>query len=93
MGQQHGQHGQGLLVFTLFCTHDDATAVAGIDQINQLLSVWDACTASAGLRLGADGEYSLDIERILSWQFCDEHNEEDAIIRKICHHHPVQLIL
>ena len=54
MGQQHGQ---GLKYFNLFCTHDNTTQVAGIDHINQLLSVWDACTASAGLSLGADGEY------------------------------------
>ena len=58
MGQQHGQlWDQGLKYLNLFCTHDNTTQVAGIDHINQLLSVWDACTASAGLSLGADGEY------------------------------------
>lgn len=40
MGQQHGQlWDQGLKYLNLFCTHDNTTQVAGIDHINQLLSV------------------------------------------------------
>ena len=38
--------------------HNGGTAVAGIDQINQLLSVSDACTQLLlDAKGGADGEY------------------------------------